>query len=149
VSRAVASDGWSGAVLFFVLAGVAPLTSPAGVKIPRQHMRLPELTGIPAAFVLVAVILASAETGYVAMTRPHTNRREFTRLSPAAWDAPLVSPPPGRAGAYSFLRWVVRSARPAARARHRATWGVHLPWWGGRWQLGVVTVLGQDRCLGV
>jgi len=63
------------AVLFFVLAGVAPLTVAAGV-IPTAYATT-GLTGIPAAFVLVAVILAVWATGYVAMTRHITNAGAF------------------------------------------------------------------------
>jgi amino acid transporter len=54
-------------VLFFVLAGVAPLTVAAGV-IPTAYATT-GLTGIPAAFLVVAVILAFFATGYVAMAR--------------------------------------------------------------------------------
>ena len=55
VSRALARDRLGmPAVLFFVLAGVAPLTVAAGV-IPTAYATT-GLTGIPAAFVLVAVI---------------------------------------------------------------------------------------------
>ena len=72
VSRALARDRLGvPAVLFFVLAGVAPLTVAAGV-IPTAYATT-GLTGIPAAFVVVAVILAVFATGYVAMTRHITN----------------------------------------------------------------------------
>src|SRR5271167_3670003 len=72
VSHALARDRLSvPAVLFFVLAGVAPLTVAAGV-IPTAYATT-GLTGIPAAFLLVAVILAVWATGYVAMTRHITN----------------------------------------------------------------------------
>src|SRR6266704_86181 len=64
VSRALARDRLGvPAVLFFVLAGVAPLTVAAGV-IPSAYATT-GLTGIPAAFWLVAVILAVWATGYV------------------------------------------------------------------------------------
>jgi hypothetical protein len=62
-------------VLFFVLAGVAPLTVAAGV-IPTAYQAT-GLTGIPAAFVAVAVILALFAAGYVAMTRHITNSGAF------------------------------------------------------------------------
>ena len=76
VSRALARDRLGvPAVLFFVLAGVAPLTVAAGV-IPTAYATT-GLTGIPAAFVLVAVILAIWATGYVAMTRHITNAGAF------------------------------------------------------------------------
>ena len=76
VSRALARDRLGvPAVLFFVLAGVAPLTVAAGV-IPTAYATT-GLTGIPAAFLVIAVILALFATGYVAMTRHITNAGAF------------------------------------------------------------------------
>jgi hypothetical protein len=76
MSRALARDRLGvPAVLFFVLAGVAPLTVAAGV-IPTAYATT-GLTGIPAAFLLVAVVLAVWATGYVAMTRHITNAGAF------------------------------------------------------------------------
>ena len=68
VSRALARDRLGvPAVLSFVLASVAPLTVAAGV-IPTAYQTT-GLTGIPAAFLVMAVILAIFAAGYVAMTR--------------------------------------------------------------------------------
>ena len=76
VSRALARDRLGvPAVLFFVLAGVAPLTVAAGV-IPTAYATT-GLTGIPAAFLVIAVILALFATGYMAMTRHITNAGAF------------------------------------------------------------------------
>src|ERR1017187_5080722 len=76
VSRALARDRLGvPAVLFFVLAGVAPLTVAAGV-IPTAYATT-GLTGIPAAFLVVAVILAIWASGYVAMTRHIRNAGAF------------------------------------------------------------------------
>src|SRR5438105_15743985 len=76
VSKALAADRLGvPAVLFFVLAGVAPLTVAAGV-IPTAYATT-GLTGIPAAFVVVAVILALFSAGYVAMTRSISNAGAF------------------------------------------------------------------------
>jgi hypothetical protein len=76
VSRALARDRLGvPAVLFFVLAGVAPLTVAAGV-IPTAYATT-GLTGIPAAFLIIAVVLALFATGYVAMTRHITNAGAF------------------------------------------------------------------------
>jgi len=76
VSRALARDRLGvPAVLFFVLAGVAPLTVAAGF-IPSAYATT-GLTGIPAAFLVIAVILALFATGYVAMTRHITNSGAF------------------------------------------------------------------------
>src|SRR5260370_14898209 len=72
VSRTLARDRLGlPAVLFFVLAGVAPLTVAAGV-IPTAYQTT-GLTAIPAAFLVVAVILAIFAAGYVAMARRITN----------------------------------------------------------------------------
>src|ERR1039458_9901533 len=79
MSRALARDRLGvPAVLFFVLAGVAPLTVAAGV-IPTAYATT-GLTGIPATFLLVAVVLAVWATGYVAMTRHITNAGAFYAL---------------------------------------------------------------------
>jgi hypothetical protein len=76
VSRALAADRLGvPAVLSFVLAGVAPLTVAAGV-IPTAYATT-GLTGIPAAFLAVAVILAVFSAGYVTMTRHVTNAGAF------------------------------------------------------------------------
>src|SRR5271170_948695 len=76
VSRALAKDRLGiPAVLFFVLAGVAPLTVAAGV-IPTAYATT-GLTGIPAAFVFIAVILALFALGYVAMARSIRNAGAF------------------------------------------------------------------------
>jgi hypothetical protein len=76
VSRALASDRLGvPAVLFFVLAGVAPLTVAAGV-IPTAYATT-GLTGIPAAFLVIAVILALFALGYVAMARNIRNAGAF------------------------------------------------------------------------
>src|SRR3984885_4958257 len=79
VSRALARDRLGvPSVLFFVLAGVAPLTVAAGV-IPTAYAAT-GLTAIPAAFIVVAVILGIFASGYVAMTRHVTNAGAFYAL---------------------------------------------------------------------
>jgi hypothetical protein len=76
MSRALARDRLGmPAVLAFILAGVAPLTVAAGV-IPSAYATT-GLTGIPAAFLVVAVILALFATGYMAMARRITNAGAF------------------------------------------------------------------------
>src|SRR5260221_11762280 len=72
MSRALAQDRLGvPAVLFFVLAGVAPLTVAAGV-IPTAYQAT-GLTGIPAAFLVVAGILGLFAPGYVAVARALPN----------------------------------------------------------------------------
>ena len=76
VSQALARDRLGvPAVLFFVLAGVAPLTVAAGVM-PTAYATT-GLTAIPAAFLVITVILAIWSSGYVAMTRHITNAGAF------------------------------------------------------------------------
>ncbi len=147
VSRALARDRLGvPAVLFFVLAGVAPLTVAAGV-IPTAYATT-GLTGIPAAFGLVAVILAVWATGYVAMTRHITNAGAFY-----AFIARGLGRPAGVAAAliallsYSFLQVGLYGALgPSAASQAAAHLGVNAPWWV--WALvawAVITVLGLLR----
>jgi amino acid transporter len=147
VSRTLARDRLGvPAVLFFVLAGVAPLTVAAGV-IPTAYATT-GLTGIPAAFVVVAVILALFSAGYVAMTRSISNAGAFYafiarglgRVTGVA--AALVA-----LLAYSLLQVGLYGAfGPNAAAEAAAHLGVHAAWWA--WALGawaVITALGLAR----
>jgi amino acid transporter len=147
LSRALARDRLGvPAVLFFVLAGVAPLTVAAGV-IPTAYATT-GLTGIPAAFLVVAVILGIFATGYVAMTRHIQNAGAFYgfvaqglgRVAGVA--AALVA-----LLAYTCLQVGLYGALgPNAASEAAAHLGVHEPWWG--WALGawaVITVLGLFR----
>ena len=147
VSRALAKDRLGiPAVLFFVLAGVAPLTVAAGV-IPTAYATT-GLTGIPAAFVVIAVILALFALGYVAMARSIRNAGAFYAFIAAGLGrvagvaAALVA-----LLAYSFLQVGLYGAfGPNAAALAGAHLGVHAPWWAfalGAW--AVVAVLGLLR----
>ncbi len=147
VSRALAADRLGvPTVLFFVLAGVAPLTVAAGV-IPTAYQTT-GLTGIPAAFVVVAFILALFSVGYVAMTRWISNSGAFYAfvsqgigrvVGVAAALVALLS--------YSFLQVGLYGALgPAAAAEAAAHLGLHAPWWAfalGAW--AIITVLGMLR----
>src|ERR1035438_9144562 len=134
------------AVLFFVLAGVAPLTVAAGV-IPTAYATT-GLTGIPAAFLVVAVILAIWASGYVAMTRHIRNAGAFYAFISAGLGrvtgvaAALVA-----LLAYSFLQVGLYGAfGPNAAAEAAAHLGLHATGWA--WALAawaVVTVLGLAR----
>ena len=147
VSRALARDRLGvPAVLFFVLAGVAPLTLAAGV-IPTAYATT-GLTGIPAAFLVVAVILAIWASRYVAMTRHIRNAGAFYAFISAGLGrvtgvaAALVA-----LLAYSFLQVGLYGAfGPNAAAEASAHLGLHAAWCA--WALGawaVVTVLGLGR----
>jgi amino acid transporter len=147
VSRALARDRLGvPAVLFFVLAGVAPLTVAAGV-IPSAYATT-GLTGIPAAFVVIAVILAVWAAGYVAMARHIRNAGAFY-----AFIARGLGRIPGVAAAliallaYSFLQVGLYGAfGPNAAAEAAAHLNLHAAWWV--WALAAwaaVTVLGLAR----
>jgi amino acid transporter len=147
MSRALARDRLGvPAVLFFVLAGVAPLTVAAGV-IPSAYATT-GLTGIPAAFIVIAVILALFATGYVAMTRHITNSGAFY-----AFISRGIGRPVGVAAAlvallaYSFLQVGLYGAfGPNAESEAAAHLHLHAAWWV--WALAawvVITVLGLLR----
>ncbi len=147
VSRALARDRLGvPVVLFFVLAGVAPLTVAAGV-IPTAYATT-GLTGIPAAFLVIAVILAVWASGYVAMTRWISNAGAFYAFISAGLGrvtgvaAALVA-----LLAYSFLQVGLYGALgPNAAAEASAHLGLHAAWWV--WALAAwaaVTVLGLAR----
>jgi amino acid transporter len=147
MSRALARDRLGiPAVLAFILAGVAPLTVSAGV-IPSAYATT-GLTGIPAAFLVIAVILALFATGYMAMARSITNAGAFY-----AFIARGLGRIPGTAAAlvallaYSFLQVALYGAFGPAAATLAATHlGVHARWWV--WALAawaVITVLGLLR----
>jgi len=147
VSQALARDRLGvPAVLFFVLAGVAPLTVAAGV-IPTAYATT-GLTGIPAAFLVIAVILAIWSSGYVAMTRHITNAGAFYAfISAGLGRVAGVSAALIALLAYTFLQVGLYGALgPAAASQAAAHLGVHGPWWAfalGAW--AIVAVLGLLR----
>src|SRR6266852_1564239 len=147
VSQALARDRLGvPAVLFFVLAGVAPLTVAAGV-IPTAYATT-GLTGIPAAFLVIAVILALFATGYVAMTRHITNSGAFYAfISRGIGRAAGVAAALVALLSYSFLQVGLYGALgPNAASEAAAHLHVHAAWWA--WALGawaVITVLGLLR----
>ena len=147
VSRALARDRLGApAVLFFVLAGVAPLTVAAGV-IPTAYQTT-GLIGIPAAFLVIAVILAIFSSGYVAMTRWITNAGAFYAfISRGLGRTVGVAAALVALLAYSFLQVGLYGAfGPNAASEAAAHLHVHGPWWA--WALGawaVITVLGLLR----
>jgi amino acid transporter len=76
MSRALARDRLGvPSVLAFILASIAPMTVCAGV-IPTAYA-VTGLTGIPVAFLVVAVVLALFCAGYVAMSRRIRNAGAF------------------------------------------------------------------------
>jgi amino acid transporter len=147
VSRALARDRvgvpsvWS-----FIMSGIAPLTVAAGVI--TSAYATTGLTGIPAAFVVVAVVLALFVPGYVAMTRHITNAGAFYAFIARGLGKPLgVAAALVALLAYSFLQVGLYGAfGPAAQAEAQAHLHVGAPWWA--WALAAwaaVTVLGLLR----
>jgi amino acid transporter len=137
VSQALARDRLGvPAVLAFILAGVAPLTVAAGL-IPSAYAAT-GLTGIPAAFLVIAVILALFATGYMAMSRHITNAGAFY-----AFIAAGLGRIPGTAAAlvallaYTFLQVALYGAfGPAAAGLAAAHLGLHAAWWAWHWPRG-------------
>ena len=116
MSRALARDRLGiPAVLAFILAGVAPLTVSAGV-IPSAYATT-GLTGIPAAFLVIAVTLALFATGYMAMARQHHQRgRVLCVHRPRAGPYPGHRCRAGRAAGLQLLAGrLVRRVRPGRR----------------------------------
>jgi amino acid transporter len=147
VSQALARDRLGvTAVLSFIMASVAPLTVAAGV-IPTAYAAT-GLTGIPAAFIVIAVILAVFATGYVAMAQQITNSGAFY-----AFITRGLGRVPGVAAAlvallsYGMLQPALYGALgPALQAEAAAHLGIRAPWWA--WALlawAAVTALGQAR----
>jgi amino acid transporter len=147
VSRALARDKLGMfAVLAFILASIAPMTVAAGV-IPTAYA-VTGLTGIPAAFLVVAVVLALFCPGYMAMSRRIRNAGAFYAFASAGLGKitgvaaalmALVAYESFQVAAYGALG-------PAAQAEAAAHLGLHWPWWA--WALiiwAVVTGLGLAR----
>jgi amino acid transporter len=147
MSRALARDRLGvPAVLSFVLASVAPLTVAAGV-IPTAY-QITGLTGIPAAFIAIAVILALFAAGYMAMTRHITNSGAFYAFVSQGLNRTVgVSAALVALLSYTFLQVGLYGAvGPSAAAEAAAHLHVHAAWWA--WALGawaVITVLGLLR----
>lgn len=147
VSRALARDKLGVlAVLFFMLAGIAPLTVAAGV-IPSAYATT-GLTGIPAAFVAVALILALFVPGYAAMSRHITNAGAFYAFIARGLGRPLgVAAAMVALLAYSLLQTGLYGAfGPAAQGEASQYLHLNAPWWA--WALAgwaLITVLGLLR----
>jgi amino acid transporter len=147
VSRALARNRLGvRAVLIFILASVAPMTVAAGV-IPTAYLAT-GLTGIPAAFLAVGVVLAVFAAGFGAMARRISNSGAFYAFVTAG-----LGKVTGVAAAlvallsYNLLQVGLYGALgPAMAAEGAAHLGVHAAWWA--WALGAwaaVTLLGQAR----
>lgn len=144
VSAALARDrlGVSG-VIPFILAGIGPLLVTAGV-VPAAYA-VTGLTGVPAAFALVAAVLALFVPGYLAMARRIANAGAFYAFigrglgRPAGVGAALVA-----VVAYSLLQvGLYGMIGPQLASYAKDNFGLDAPW--GLWALAawaLVTVLG-------
>jgi amino acid transporter len=134
------------AVMFFILAGVAPLTVTAGV-VPTAYA-VTGLTGVPAAFLMVAVVLAVFAIGYVAMAQRIPNAGAFYAFisqglgKPAGVGGALVA-----VVAYNLLQvGLYGMIGPQLQSYAADNFDLHAAW--GWWAFGawaVVTVLGLLR----
>lgn len=134
------------AVLAFILASIAPMTVAAGV-IPTAYA-VTGLTGIPVAFLAVAVVLALFCPGYVAMSRRIRNAGSFYAFVSAGLNkVPGVAAALVALTAYECFQVATYGALgPAIQAEAAAHLGVHEPWWV--WALivwAVVAGLGLAR----
>jgi amino acid transporter len=147
MSRALARDRvgvpsvWS-----FIMSGIAPLTVAAGVI--TSAYATTGLTGIPFAFVVIAIVLALFVPGYVAMSRHITNAGAFYAFITRGLGRPLgVAAALVALLAYSFLQVGLYGAfGPAAESEAQTYLHLHAPWW--TWALAgwaLVTVLGLLR----
>jgi amino acid transporter len=147
VSAALARDRLGvPSVVYFVLGGIAPLTVAAGV-IPTAYA-VAGLTSIPAAFLVVALVLAVFSAGYVAMARHITNSGAFYAFVTRGIGRPVgVSAAMVALVAYLLLQvGLYGMFGPATASLAADKLGIHAPWWG--WALGawaIVAVLGLLR----
>jgi amino acid transporter len=147
VSQALARDRVGTLpVLSFLLAGIAPLTVAAGVI--TSAYATTGLAGIPAAFLVVGVVLALFVPGYMAMSRSITNAGAFSAFigrglgKPAGVAAALMA-----LLAYSCLQIGLYGAiGPAMQAEAQSRLHLSEPWWA--WALAawaLTTLLGLAR----
>ncbi len=147
VSAALARDRLGvPSVVYFVLAGVAPLTVAAGVITTAYAVT--GLTSVPAAFIVVAIVLSLFSVGYVAMARHIKNAGAFY-----AFITRGLGREAGVAGAliallaYNLLQvGLYGMFGPAVEAYVQEKADVDIKWWVyalAAW--AVVTVLGLIR----
>src|SRR5579859_6509650 len=147
LSRGLAADKLGVvAVLAFILASIAPMTVAAGV-IPTAYA-VTGLTGIPVAFLVVAVILGLFCPGYMAMSRAIRNSGAFYAfVSAGLGKLTGVAAALMALVAYECFQVATYGALgPAIQAEAAAHLGVRWPWFA--WSLivwAVVAGLGLAR----
>jgi len=133
-------------VVYFVLSAAAPLTVVGGVV--STGFAVTGVTGIPLAFLVVAVVLAVFAVGYVAMARHLTNAGAFYAYITAGLGRPAgVAAAWVALLAYNGLQVGLYGGLGAVAPPLLASWfGLHVAWWTVAlvaWAL--VAVLGQLR----
>jgi amino acid transporter len=136
----------TGGVLFFVMSAAAPLTVVAGT-LPTA-VSITGRLGLPAAFVVVGLVLGVFSVGYVAMGRhlPHAGAMyAYAAHGLGRWAAVGVAWV--ALAAYNLIQVSLYGAIGAAASPLVKDWtGITLPWWGyalAMWAL--VAVLGITR----
>ncbi|NUP46324.1 MAG: APC family permease [Catenulispora sp.] len=132
--------------MFFILAGIAPLTVTAGV-VPTAYA-VTGLTSVPAAFLVVAAVLGVFAVGYVAMARTIPNAGAFY-----AFISQGLAKPAGVGGAlvavvaYNLLQvGLYGMIGPSLASFASDNFHLNAPWevWAfGAWAM--VTILGLIR----
>jgi amino acid transporter len=147
VSSALAKDRLGVfSVTYFALSGVAPLTVVAGVVTTAYAVT--GLTSVPAAFYLVACVLALFSVGYIAMSRHIRNAGAFYAYITRGIGRPLgVGAAAVAVLSYNLLQVGLYGAfGPTAASFAAQHLGIHWTWW--EWALlawAVVAILGLMR----
>lgn len=135
-------------VTFFVLASMGPLLVTAGL-VPQAYATA-SLTGVPAAFLAVAIVLAVFSVGYVAMARRIANTGAFYAYIARALGRPIgVGAALVALLAYNAMQVALYGALGATAQSYAAdNFGWHHPWWAyalGFWLVIVILGLAQVR----
>lgn len=135
-------------VTFFVLASMGPLLVTAGL-VPQAYATA-SLTGVPAAFLAVAFVLAVFSVGYIAMAQRIANAGAFYAFiarglgRPAGVGAALVA-----LVAYNAMQVALYGALGANAAGYAAdNFHLHYAWWVyalGFWFIVLILGLAQVR----
>ena len=147
VSAALAKDRLGVfSVTYFALSGVAPLTVVAGVITTAYAVT--GLTSVPAAFYLVACVLALFSVGYLAMSRHIRNAGAFYAYITRGLGRPVgVGAAAMAVLSYNLLQVGLYGAFGATAASFAAEKvGIHWTWW--EWALAawaIVAILGLLR----
>jgi amino acid transporter len=117
------------AVLFFTMSAVAPLTVSAGVF--PSSFAVTGMTSIPAAMVVVGIVLAVFSVGYVAMAKQIVNAGAFYSFVARGLGRPMgVGAAFVAVAAYNALQIAIYGALGAAVSQYlEGRFGWHVAWW--------------------